>query len=44
LIAADPDLQKELKLLGETLAALDNAMLSPAMIHSARNESGKIEA
>lgn len=44
LIAADTNLQKELKLLAETLAMLDRAMLTPSLIHSARNESGRIEA
>lgn len=44
MIHVDPSLQRELKLLAETISALDDALLSPSFIHSAENETGRIEA
>ncbi|MFZ9503729.1 MAG: hypothetical protein ACO263_04060 [Cyclobacteriaceae bacterium] len=44
MIHVDPSLQRELKLLAETISALDDALLSPSFIHSAENEAGRIEA
>ena len=44
MIQIDPSLQQEFKLLAETVAALDEAMLTPSFIHSAENEAGRIEA